>query len=64
MHSQHTEDSTIIAATPAVHELGMLPYQIVIRGLGDQHVVHRVDIRVDDPVVCSYSTTWAWKCFL
>jgi hypothetical protein len=40
MHNQHAEESSIIAASPPVHESGMLPYRIVIRDLGDQHVVH------------------------
>jgi hypothetical protein len=40
MHNQHAEQSRIIAASPVVHEAGMLPYRIVIRDLGDQHVVH------------------------
>jgi hypothetical protein len=29
----------IVAASPVVHESGMLPYRIVIRDHGDQHVV-------------------------
>jgi hypothetical protein len=33
-------DVTKEAASPVVHEWGMLPYRIVIRDLGDQHVVH------------------------
>jgi hypothetical protein len=40
MQNQHTEEPRIIAASPVVHESGMLPYRIVIRDLGDQHVVH------------------------
>jgi hypothetical protein len=39
MRSQNDDKSRIIAASPVVHESGMLPYQIVIRDLGDQHVV-------------------------
>ena len=35
-----SENPTIVAASPVVHESGMLPYRIVIRDLGDQHVVH------------------------
>jgi hypothetical protein len=34
------EKPSIIAASPVVHEPGLLPYRIVIRDLGDQHVVH------------------------
>ncbi len=37
--SEHEEPS-IVAASPVVHESGTLPYRIVIRDLGDQHVVH------------------------
>ena len=40
MNKQHTEEPRIVAASPVVHESGMLPYRIVIRDLGDQHVVH------------------------
>jgi hypothetical protein len=40
MNNQRTEDAGIVAASPVVHESGMLPYRIVIRDLGDQHVVH------------------------
>ena len=40
MYAQKIEDSRIIATSPVVHESGMLPYRIVIRDLGDQHVVH------------------------
>jgi len=40
MNNQHTEDAGVVAASPVVHETGMLPYRIVIRDLGDQHVVH------------------------
>jgi hypothetical protein len=40
MHNQHTEESRVIAASPVVHESGMLPYRIVVRDLGDQLVVH------------------------
>jgi hypothetical protein len=40
MNDQHNEESRIIAASPVVHESGMLPYRIAIRDLGDQHVVH------------------------
>jgi hypothetical protein len=38
MNNRETEESRIIAASPVVHESGMLPYRIVIRDLGDQHV--------------------------
>ena len=30
----------IVAASPVVHEPGLLPHRIVIRDLGDEHVVH------------------------
>jgi hypothetical protein len=40
MTNQKTEDPRIVAASPMVHEPGLLPYRIVIRDLGDQHVVH------------------------
>jgi len=40
MSNQNTEEPQIVAASPIVHESGMLPYRIVIRDLGDQHVVH------------------------
>jgi hypothetical protein len=40
MNKQHTEESRIVAASFVVHESGMLPYRIVIRDLGDKHVVH------------------------
>ena len=40
MTKQNTEDPRIVAASPVVHEPGLLPYRIVIRDLGDQHVVH------------------------
>jgi len=40
MKNQHTDDARIVAASPVVHEPGMLPYRLVIRDLGDQHVVH------------------------
>jgi len=40
MTKQNTENPTIVAASPVVHEPGLLPYRIVIRDLGDQHVVH------------------------
>ena len=35
-----SEKPTIVAASPVVHESGMLPYRIVIRDLRDQYVVH------------------------
>jgi hypothetical protein len=40
MHKHHVDEPRIIAASPVVHESGMLPYRIVIRDLGDQLVVH------------------------
>ncbi|MFI5459173.1 MAG: hypothetical protein ACHRXM_27405 [Isosphaerales bacterium] len=40
MSNQHTEEPRIVAASPVIHETGMLAYRIVIRDLGDQHVVH------------------------
>jgi hypothetical protein len=40
MGKQKTEDPGIVAASPMVHEPGLLPHRIVIRDLGDQHVVH------------------------
>jgi hypothetical protein len=40
MHKKNADESRIIAASPVVHESGMLPYRIVIRDLGDQLVVH------------------------
>ena len=40
MNEQNTEEPSIVAASPVVHESGTLPYRIVIRDLGDQHVVH------------------------
>ena len=40
MNNQQTGESRIIAASPVVHETGLLPYRIVIRDLGDQYVVH------------------------
>lgn len=40
MSKKRTEKPTIVAASPFVHEPGVLPYRIVIRDLGDQFVVH------------------------
>ncbi len=40
MTKQNSEDPRIVAASPLVHEPGLLPYRIVIRGLGDEFVVH------------------------
>jgi hypothetical protein len=40
MTKQSTEDPTIVAASRIVHEPGLLPHRIVIRDLGDRHVVH------------------------
>jgi hypothetical protein len=34
------ESNEIIATSPVVHEVGLSPFRIVIRDLGDQHVVH------------------------
>ena len=39
MNNQNTEDPSIVAGSPVVHESGTLPYRIVIRDLRDQHVV-------------------------
>jgi hypothetical protein len=35
MTKPNTDDSRIGAASPVVHEPGLLPYRIVIRDLGD-----------------------------
>jgi hypothetical protein len=35
MKKQRTAKPTIVAASPMVHEPGLLPYRIVIRDLGD-----------------------------
>ena len=40
MSKIRNEKPNIIAASPIVHESGTLPYRIVIRDLGGQHVVH------------------------
>ncbi len=40
MSKKRTENPTIVATSPVVHEPGVLPYRIVIRDLGDQFVVH------------------------
>ena len=40
MNNQQTAESRIIAAPPVDYESGLLPYRIVIRDVGDQHVVH------------------------
>jgi hypothetical protein len=40
MNFEPTEQSRIIAASPVVHEPGLLPHRIVIRDLGDEHVDH------------------------
>ena len=40
MKNQRATASKIVAASPMVHEPGILPYRIVIRDLGDQFVVH------------------------
>jgi hypothetical protein len=36
MKKQRTEKPTLVAASPMIHESGILPYRIVIRDLGDQ----------------------------
>ena len=40
MSKKRNEKPTIVASSPMVHEPGILPYRIVIRDMGDQHVVH------------------------
>ena len=40
MSKKRTAKSTILAASPMIHEPGILPSRIVIRDMGDQHVVH------------------------
>ncbi len=40
MNEQLSAEPRIVAASPVAHESGMLPCRIVIRDLGDQHVVH------------------------
>ncbi len=40
MTTKKTEDPRIVAASPVVHEPGLLPYRVVIRDLGDELVVH------------------------
>ena len=40
MKHEPTEESRIVAASPVVHEPGLLPHRIVIRDLGDELVVH------------------------
>ena len=40
MKKQRITESKIVAASPMVHEPGILPYRIVIRDQGDQFVVH------------------------
>ena len=40
MNRKPAEESRIIAASPMVHEPGLLPHRIVIRDLGDELVVH------------------------
>jgi len=40
MTKHNAEDPRIFAASPVVHEPGLLPYRTVIRDLGDEHVVH------------------------
>jgi hypothetical protein len=40
MTNQPIEGPQIVAASPVVHEPGMVPYRLVIRDLGDDYVVH------------------------
>ncbi len=40
MSKQHSEAPTIVAASPVVHEPGLLPHRVVIRDWGDEIVVH------------------------
>jgi hypothetical protein len=40
MTKQNTADPRIVAASPLVHEPGLLPFRIFIRDLGDELVVH------------------------
>ena len=40
MTKQKSEDPRIVAASPVVHEPGLLPYRTVIRDLGNEHIVH------------------------
>jgi hypothetical protein len=40
MTKENTDDPKIVAASPMFHEPGLLPYRIVIRDVGNQHVVH------------------------
>jgi hypothetical protein len=40
MTKQNADDPRIVAASPLVHEPGLLRYRIVIRDLGDELVVH------------------------
>jgi hypothetical protein len=40
MTKQNTEEPTIVAASSMVHEPSLLPDRIIIRDLGDEHVVH------------------------
>ena len=47
MKKQRAVKPTLIAASPTVHELGILPYRIVIRDLGDQLVVHTEVLELD-----------------
>ena len=47
MKKQRTVESKIVAASPMVHEPGVLPYRIVIRDMGDQFVVHTEAIEPD-----------------
>jgi hypothetical protein len=47
MNNQHTQEPSIVAASPVVQESGLLPHRIVIRDLGDQYVVH-TEVREPD----------------
>ena len=47
MKKQRNAEAMIVAASPMVHEPGILPYRIVIRDLGDQFVVHTEVIEPD-----------------
>jgi hypothetical protein len=40
MNRQRRVESKIVAASPMVHEPGILPFRIVLRDTGDQFVVH------------------------
>jgi hypothetical protein len=44
MTKENSEDPRIVAASPGVHEPGLLRHRIVIRDLGGQHVFHTLVI--------------------